>query len=127
MKENSNAEAIRRFLRPVLVMDVVLAVIVGILCVFLDLYTLEAYGTLLVWVGMAVFLVACVIGMGGVASRMEDVNAFHLSRAGNMAENLRRVAESGQSSVGCFALLLLAGILLVVTGYILQFIAARFG
>ena len=124
MKEQSNAEAIGRFLRPVLVIDAVIAVVVGILCVFLDLYTLEAYGTLLVWAGLAVFLIACVIGIGGVASRLEDVHAFHLSRAGNMSENLRRVAESGQSSVGCFALLLLAGISLIAIGYFLQFIAA---
>ena len=127
MKEQSNAEAIRRFLRPVLVMDAVIAVIIGILCVFLELYTLEAFGTLLVWTGLAVFLIACVIGIGGIASRLEDMNAFHISRAGNMSENLRRVAESGQSSMGCFALLLLAGISLVAIGYFLQFIAAILG
>jgi hypothetical protein len=127
MKEQSNAEAIRRFLRPVLVMDAVLAMIAGIVCVFLELYTLEAYGTLLVWAGMAVFLVACVIGIGGIAARLEDVHAFHVSRAGNMSENLRRVAESGQSSEGCFALLLLTGISLMAIGYILQFIAALIG
>ena len=127
MKEQSNAEAIRRFLRPVLVIDAVIAVIIGILCVFLELYTLEAFGTLLVWTGLAVFLIACVIGIGGIASRLEDMNAFHISRAGNMSENLRRVAESGQSSMGCFALLLLAGISLVAIGYFLQFIAAILG
>lgn len=127
MNKETNAEAIPRFLRPVLVMDAVVAVIVGVVSVLLDLYTLEAYGTLLVWAGVAVILLACVIGIGGIASRIEDVNAFHLSRAGNLSENLQRVAEAGQSSVGCFALLLLAGISLVTIGYILQIIAAIFG
>lgn len=119
MNQQGNAEAIRRFLRAVIMVDTIVAVIVGGVSLLLDLYTLEAYGTLLVWASVPVIVVAYVIGIGGIASRMEDVSAFNLSRAGNMSENLQRVAEAGQSLVGCFALLLVAGLSLAVIGYIL--------
>ncbi|HEU0295278.1 MAG TPA: hypothetical protein VFR47_21235 [Anaerolineales bacterium] len=127
MNTPGSAEAILRFLRAVILIDVIVAVIVGVISLLLDLHTLEAYGTLLVWAAVVVMLIACVIGIGGIASRMEDVGAYNLSGAGNMSENLRRVAEAGQSSVGCFSLLLVAGISLAAIGYILQIISTLFG
>lgn len=122
MKDQGYGEAILRFLRSILLMDAILAVMVGIISFVLDLHTLEAYGTLLVWAGAAVILFGLMIAMGGYSSRLEDVGAFNISRAGNMSENLRRVAEAGQSSLGCFSLLLAAGITLVGIGSILQII-----
>ena len=113
-----------RFLRGVLVLDVILAVIVGGIAYFLDLHSLEAYGTLLGWAGMALLLLACVLGIGGLSSRMQDVGAYSLSGAGNMSENLKQIAEAGQSSIGCFSLLLVAGISLIAIGYMVQSLAA---
>lgn len=126
LKNQGYAKAILRFFRSVMLMDVIFAVIVGIISLLLDLYTLEAYGTLLVWAGVAVILLACLIGMGGFSSRVQDVGAFSLSGAGNMSENLQRIAEAGQSSLGCFSLLVVAGIGLVAIGYLLQIIPALF-
>jgi len=122
MNKQGSAEIILRFLRTVLLTDVILAVIVGVITLLLDLHTLEAYGTLLVWAGVAVLILAGLLGIGGLSSRMKDVGAYSLSGAGNMSENLQRVAESGRSSLGCFSLLLVAGIVLVAIGTILQFI-----
>jgi hypothetical protein len=127
LKDQGYGEAILRFLRSVLLMDTIFAVMVGIISLLLDLHTLEAYGTLLVWAGAAVILFGIMIAMGGYSSRLEDVGAFNISRAGNMSENLRRVAEAGQSSLGCFSLLLVAGLALVVIGYMLQIIPTLFG
>jgi hypothetical protein len=127
MKQQGSAEIILRFLRTVLLTDVILAVIVGVITLLLDLHTVEAYGTLLVWAGVALMILSAVLGIGGLSSRMEDVGAYSLSGAGNMSENLRRIAESGQSSLGCFSLLLVAGIVLAATGYILQIISTLFG
>ena len=124
LKNQGSAERILRFLRGVLLLDVILAVIVGGIALFLDLHTLEAYGTLLGWAGMALLLLACVLGIGGLSSRMQDVGAYSLSGAGNMSENLQRIAEAGQSSLGCFSLLLVAGMGLIAIGYIFQSIAA---
>jgi hypothetical protein len=127
LKDQGYANAILRFLRSVLLMDAILAVIVGIISLLLDLHTLEAYGTLLVWAGVAVIFCGLVIAIGGYSSRLEDVRAFNISRAGNMSENLQRVAEAGQSSLGCFSLLLVAGLALVAIGYMLQIIPTLFG
>jgi len=127
MNKQGSAEIILRFLRTVLLTDVILAVIVGVITLLLDLHTVEAYGTLLVWAGVALMILSAVLGIGGLSSRMEDVGAYSLSGAGNMSENLRRIAESGQSSLGCFSLLLVAGIVLAATGYILQIISTLFG
>lgn len=127
MKDQGYAEAILRFLRSVLLMDAILAVIIGIISLLLDLHTLEAYGTLLVWAGVAVMLFGLIIAIGGYASRLEDVGAFNISRAGNMSDNLRRVAEAGQSSLGCFSLLLVAGLSLVAIGSVVQIISTLFG
>jgi uncharacterized membrane protein len=111
----------------VILTDMIVAVIVGIIGLLLDLHTFEAYGTLLVWAGVAVIVLACLLGMGGVSSRIQDVGAFSLSGAGNMSENLQRIAEAGQSSLGCFSLLLFAGIALVTIGDLLQIIPTLFG
>lgn len=126
MNKQGSAEIILRFLRTVLLIDVIVAVIVGVMTLLLDLHTLEAYGTLLVWAGVAVMILAGLLGIGGLSSRMEDVGAYSLSGAGNMSENLRRIAESGQSSLGCFSLLLVAGMALVAIGKFLQIVPALF-
>ena len=123
MNKQSSAEVILRFLRTVLLIDAVVAVIVGVITLLLDLHTLEAYGTLLGWAGGAVIVLACILGIGRISSRVEDVGAYSLSGAGKMSENLRRVAEAGQSSFGCFSLLLAAGISLAGIGYFLQSIS----
>lgn len=126
LKNQGYAEAILRFLRSVMLIDVILAVIVGVITLLLDLHTLDAYGTLLVWAGVAVLLLACALGIGGISARMQDVGAYSLSGAGNMSENLQRVAEAGQSSVGCFSLLLVAGMALVAIGKFLQIVPTLF-
>jgi hypothetical protein len=125
-REPGFAEAILRFLSSVLLMDLILAGSVAVISLWLDLHTLETYGTLLVWAGAAVIAVGLIIAVGGYSSRMEDVGAFNLSRAGNMSENLQRIAEAGRSSLGCFILLFVAGLALVGTGYILQVIPTLF-
>lgn len=127
MNKQGYAESILRFLRAVILTDAIVAVMVGIITVLLDLHTIEAYGTLLAWAGIAVIVLAALLGMGGLSSRFQDVGAFSLSGAGNMSENLQRIAEAGQSSLGCFSLLLVAGIVLVAVGYILQIVPALFG
>ena len=124
LKNEGRAEVILQFLRSVLLLDVILAVMVGGITLLLDLHTLEAYGTLLRWAGMALMLLACVLGIGGLSSRMQDVGAYSLSGAGNMSENLQRIAEAGQSSFGCFSFLLVTGISLMAIGYIVQSIAS---
>ena len=96
MKEQGSAKVILRFLRNVLLTDAILAVIVGVITLLLDLHTLEAYGTLLVWASVVVLLLACVLGIGGISARIQDVGAYSLSGAGNMSENLQRVEDSGR-------------------------------
>jgi hypothetical protein len=110
-----------RMARTVLMVDLFFAIIVGIACFMLDLWTPEAYGTLLVWAGAAVLVLTALMGIGGVASRSQDIQAYSLSGAGDMSENLRRIAEAGQSSLGCFVQFILISISLIVLGYLIQF------
>jgi hypothetical protein len=127
MNQHGSAEGFLRLLRAVILIDGIVAVIVGVISLSLGLYTPEAYGTLLVWAGIALIVMASILGMGSVSSRLQDVGAFNLSGAGDMSENLRQIAESGRSSLGCSLLLILAGITLLVIGSILQVIPALFG
>ena len=127
MNKQGYTEVIVRFLRAILLVDVSVAVIVLIISILLDLHSLVAYGTLLVWASGALILAACILGIGRVSSRMADVGAYSVSGAGNMSENLQRIAEAGQGSVGCASLLLLAGVSLAIIGYILQGLPALLG
>lgn len=111
-----------RYLRSVLLTDLILAAIVGLACYVLDLRSFEAYGTVLVWAGTAVIVLACIIGIGGFASRTEDAVAYSLSGAGNMIENLQRISDARASNLGCFVHLVLAALLLLGAGYLIQII-----
>lgn len=43
-----------------------------------------------------------------------------------MTENLQQIAEAGRSSLGCFALLLVAGLGLLILGYLLPIVPLLF-
>lgn len=122
MEKEGTATILRRIARTILMADLALAVLVGVACFFLDLDTFEAYGTLLVWVGAAVTFLASLTGIGGFASRNQDMVAFSISRAGDMSENLLRIAETRQSSLGCFLQFVLVGIGLIAFGYLVQIV-----
>ena len=103
--------------------DFVISLLIGTVCViFLKLYTFEAYGTLLVWAGTAVLFLTCVMGIGGFASRTQDIAAFTVSKAGDPFENIQRVAEARQSSFGCFLQFIGTGVGLIVVGYLFQIV-----
>lgn len=127
LNEPTYAEIARRFFRGMLLIDVIVALIVGVISLFLDLPTWLAYGTLLRRAGLALIVLAGVLTVGGLSSRLQDVGAYNLSKAGNMSENLYQVAEAGRSSIGCSLLLLLTGISLLALGKSLQDISALFG
>ena len=127
MHTQSPVEAAFRFLRPVILIDAILMVIVWITTLMLDLHTWWAYGTLLVWTGFGVIVLACLLGVGGVSSRLQDVGAYSLSGAGNDSELFRQVAEAGQSSLGCFFLFVTAGIGLLAIGHLFRIISELFG
>lgn len=119
MNKQGYAEAILRFLRTVVIIDAILAGVVGLAGFILGWRTVEAYGTALVWAGMIVLFFGCFIGIGGFSARVGDTVAYSIGGDGGMPENLTRLAESGQSSLGCFFLLLFAGIGLLGIGYLL--------
>ena len=116
-----------RFLRGLLLLDVIVALIVAVISLFLDMHTWLAYGTLLRWAGIALIVLAGILTVGGLSSRLQDVGAYNLSHAGDMSENLYQVAEAGRSSIGCSLFLLLTGISLLALGKSLQAIATLFG
>lgn len=123
VKKQGYAEVILRFLCTAILIDATLAAIVGLVSFVLGWRTPEAYGTALIRTAAAVLLLACLIGAGGLSSRAQDAAAFSLSGAGNRAENLMRISEARQSSLGCVFLLLISGIGLLAVGYLLQITA----
>jgi hypothetical protein len=127
MNTQSRLEVTLRFLRATLLMDAILAAIVWIITLLLDLHTWWAYGTLLVWTGFAVIVLACLLGVGGVSSRLQDVGAYSLSGAGKDSELFRHIAEAGQSSLGCFFLFAAAGIGVLAIGYLFRILFVLFG
>jgi hypothetical protein len=127
LKEPGYAGLVLRFVRGLLLVDVIVALIVAVINLLLNLHTLLAYGTLLVWASIALIVVAAILVTGGLSSRLQDVGAYNLTRAGDMSENLHQVAEAGRNSIGCSLLLLLAGITLFALGNLLQAIAPLFG
>ena len=124
MPKQEEVNAIKGFLRKVVLVDAILAAIVTLVGLALGLRMLESYGTLMIWTGTSLIFFATVTGVGGYASRAADSEAFRTTRAGNPAENLRHIAESSQSSFGCVFLLVSIGIGLAALGYLLTAIAA---
>jgi hypothetical protein len=122
MKTQGYREAILRFLRTVMVIDVILAGMIGLLSFRLGWHTVETYGVALLRTGMLVVLFACFIGVGGYSARVGDIGAYSLSGVGNMSENLMQIADSGKSSLGCFFLLVASGLGLIVIGYLLSLV-----
>ena len=126
MSRNWLAPFISHMTRNVLLGDLVVAAVVGTACFILDLRTLEAYGTVLVWAGTVLIIFACIMGIGGFASRAEDAIAFSRSGAGNMFDNLQRITDARSSNLGCFLHLLFAALVLTGVGYLAQIIPAIF-
>lgn len=116
----------RSFVRAILVADLVISLLIGAVCLILKLYIFDAYGTLLVGAGMVVLFLTCVMGIGGFASRTQDIAAFSASKAGDPFENLLRIAEARQSSFGCVLQLIGIGIGLIGVGYLIQSISKFF-
>ena|GEM_PF-4041945 len=127
MKNQGYAEIILRFFRSIILIDLSLAAGVGLINFILGWHTFEAYDMTLMWTGTAMIFVSCLVGMGGVAARLEDVAAFHHSGAGNMSENLWQISNAGRDSLGCFILLLIAGLGLLGVSYLLPILALAFG
>lgn len=119
MKEQGYAELILRFLRTVIMIDVSLAAAVGLISLLLGFRTVVAYGSTLIWSGMIIMFIAALTAAGGFSARAADVGAYALSGAGNKSDNMMHVAESRLSSLGCFFLLLVAGLGLIGLGYLL--------
>jgi hypothetical protein len=111
---------IKGFLRKVVVMDAILAILVVLVGLALGLRMLESYGTLMIWTGGGLIFLATVTGVGGYASRAADSEAFRLTRAGNPTENLQHIAESSQNSFGCVFLLVSIGMGLAALGSLLS-------
>ena len=122
MKEQGYAELILRFLRAVVVIDATLAGIVGLISLLLGFRTVVAYASTLTWTGLIIIFIAALTAAGGFSARAADFGAYSLSGAGNEAENMMHMAESRLSSLGCFFLLLVAGLGLVGLGYLLLFL-----
>jgi hypothetical protein len=126
MQQEGIPTIILRFLRTVLLIDLVLAAIVALVCFFLAIRTMLGYGTILVWVGFVVMIFAGITGVGGFASRGEDAVAYSLSGAGNMTDNLRRITDARSSNLGCMVHMIAAALLLIGLGYLIQVIAVLF-
>lgn len=119
MDKQGYPEVILRFARTVLLIDAVLASVVALIIFLLGWRTPEAYGFALNRTGVILLLLGCFIGIGGFSARTSDVGAYSISGAGNMSENLMHIAESRQNSLGCFFLLLVAGLVLMGVGDLL--------
>lgn len=122
MRDQNQVRTVQSLVHRVLIVDLILAALIGIISYLLEIRTLEGYGTLLTWAGAAVMTLACLTGIGGFASRSEDFAAFSRSGAGNMFEQLGHISDARQSSLGCFTLFISVGLGLVAIGYLLQII-----
>jgi len=127
MKEQGYAELILRFLRTVILVDAFLAGVVGLVSLLLGLRTAAAYGSALIWTGMVILSIAALTAAGGFSARAADVGAYSISGAGNRSENMMQMAESRLSSLGCFFLLLVAGLGLIALGYLLPVLSYLLG
>ena len=127
MNKQGYAEVILRFVRTVLLIDAVLAGVVTLIIFLLGWRTPEVYGLVLNRTGAILLLFGCFIGIGGFSARTSDLGAYSISGAGNMSENLMHIAESRQSSLGCFFLLLVAGLGLMAIGDLLPVVTTLIG
>jgi ABC-type Mn2+/Zn2+ transport system permease subunit len=127
MKEQGYAELILRFLRTVILLDTILTGVVGLIGLLLRWRTVMEYGNALTWTGMLVIFIAAFLGAGGLSARSGDLAAYTLSGAGNLSENIRHVAESRRSSLGCLFLMLVTGLGLIAIGYLLPVLSPFFG
>jgi hypothetical protein len=127
MRKQGLRDVLSRLLRTAILTDVILAMIIGLLSFLLGFRSMEAFETFLTWAGFGLIFFACFISVGGVSARVQDISAFQISRAGDLSENLMRISESGRSSFGCFLLLLIAGLGLVVLAYLLPLISLLMG
>jgi hypothetical protein len=127
MRKQGLRDVLSRLLRTAILTDVILAMIIGLLSFLLGFRSMEAFETFLTWAGFGLIFFACFISVGGVSARVQDISAFQISRAGDPSENLMRISESGRSSFGCFLLLLIAGLGLVVLAYLLPLISLLMG
>ena len=122
MKEPGYATLILRFLRTVLLVDGLLAGGLGALSFLFHWRTVESYGMAMLWVGTLLMVFACFIMVGGFTARVRDADAYFVTHAGDMSENLLHIAESRQSSLGCVLVLLASGLGLRALGYLLPVI-----
>lgn len=122
MKEPGYATLILRFLRTVLLIDGLLAGGLGVLSFLFEWRTLESYGMALLWAGTILMVFACFIMVGGFTARVRDADAYYVTHAGDISENLSHIAESRQGSLGCFLVLLVSGLGLRSLGYLLPVI-----
>ena len=127
MDKQEYAEVILRFVRTVLLIDAVLASVVTLIIFLLGWRMPEAYGLALNRTGVILLLFGCFIGIGGFSARTSDLGAYSISGAGDMSENLMHIAESRQSSLGCFFLLLVAGLGLMAIGDLLPVVTTLIG
>lgn len=119
MKEPGYTTLILRFLRTVILIDGLLAGGLGILSLLFHWRTVDSFGMLLLWAGTLLMVFACFIMVGGFTARVRDADAYFVTHAGDMSENMRHIAESRQSSLGCFFVLLASGLGLRTLGYLL--------
>jgi len=126
VKKDGTPIILLSFTRTILLADLLLAILIELICFFLNLRTFTAYGTVLTWVGNALIIFACITGIGGFASRAQDATAFSRSGAGNMFENLQRISDARSSNLGCFLHLFFAGLLLMGIGYFVETIPFLF-
>jgi hypothetical protein len=127
MDKQGYAEVILRFGRTVLLIDAVLAGVAALIIFLLGWRTPEAYRFALNRTGVILLLFGCLIGIGGFSARTSDVGAYTISGAGNMSENLMHIAEARHSSLGCFFLLLVAGLGLMALGDLLPVVTTLIG
>ena len=97
----------------------VLAGVVALIIFLVGRRTPEVYGLALNRTGVILLLFGCLIGIGGFSAQTRDVGACSISGARNMSEKLLHSAEFRQSSLGCFVLLLAAGLGLMALGDLL--------
>jgi hypothetical protein len=127
MKEQGYAELILRFLRTVIILDTIITGVVGLIGILVRWRTVMEYSNALIWTGMILIFIAAFLGAGGLSARSGDLAAYTLSGAGNLSENIRHVAESRRSSLGCLFLMLVTGLGLIAIGYLLPVLSPFFG
>ena len=122
MNEPGYTTLILRFLRSVILIDGLLAMGLGVIGFLAHWRTVEAFGMALLWMGTILMVFASFIMVGGFTARVKDADAYFITHAGNMSENMRHIADSRHSSLGCFLVLLAAGLGLRTLGYVLPVI-----